>query len=159
MKKIIALCLMLLILSCEKDNLRSVNDLEVKIDLIDPNNNSTRLFSYGEDLIFKYSETNNTTDTIYYCGTHCPTFHFKVYDDSDKLIGDAIPDNWGCTAILLLLNIGPKKTNISEISWFNDTMNTPLPIGRYKLKFDNTIDIPEINESKKYNLIIKFKIE
>ena len=159
MKKIIALSLILLILSCEKDNLKSINDLEVHIDLLDDNNNSSRIFSYGEDLVFKYSEMNNTTDTIYYYGTHCPTFQFKVYDESDNLIGDAIPSNWGCTAILLLLNIGPKETKVSEINWFNDTTNAPLPIGRYKLKFVNTIDIPKINESKKYNLKIEFKIE
>lgn len=159
MKKLIILSFILLILSCEKDNIKSIYDIEVQLDLLDDNNNSSRTFSYGEDLVFKYTETNKTSDTIYYYGTHCPTFHFKVYDKNDNLIGDPIPSNWGCTDILLLLNIAPKETIVSEINWFNDTTNAPLPIGRYKLKFENTIEIPEINESKKYNLLIDFKIE
>jgi hypothetical protein len=159
MKKNVILILLLFTLSCEKDNLKSINDLEVHIDLLNENHNSTRVFNYGEDLIFEYIENNNTSDTIFYYGSHCPTFLFKVYDKNDNLIGDAIPNHWGCTAILRLLNIAPKETIVSEINWFNDTTNAPLPIGRYKLKFENTIDIPEINESKKYDLMIEFKVK
>ena len=159
MKKIVILSLLLFTLSCEKDNLKSINDLEVHIDLLNENYNSTRVFNYGEDLIFEYIEKNNTSDTIFYYGSHCPTFLFKVYDKNNNLIGDAIPSNWGCTGILLLLNIAPKETKSYEINWFNDTTNVSLPKGDYKLKFDNTINIPDINESKKYDLTIEFKVE
>jgi hypothetical protein len=159
MKAFIFISLFLLLVSCKKENFESIHDLEVRIDLLDENKNSTRVFEYGEDLIFRYTETNKTSDTIYYYGTHCPIFHFRVYDESDNLTGDAIPDNWGCTAILLLLNIAPKETKISEINWFNDSTNVPIPVGNYKLKFENTIEIPEINQSKKYNLMIEFRIK
>jgi hypothetical protein len=156
---IVVILLLCLSLSCEKDNIKSIYDIEVQLDLLDENYNLSRNFSYGEDLVFKYTETNKTSDTIYYYGTHCPIFHFRVYDESSNLIGDPIPSNWGCTDILKLLNIAPNETIVSEINWFNDTTNAPLPIGSYKLKFENTIVIPEINESKKYNLIMDFKIE
>jgi len=158
MKKIVILSLLLFTLSCEKDNFKSINDLEVHIDLLNENHNSTRVFNFGEDLIFEYTKKNNTSDTIYYYSSQCPTFQFKVYDKNDNLIGDAIPDNWACFAILLLQNIAPKQTKSYEINWFNDTANVSLPKGDYKLKFDNTINIPDINESKKYNLTIEFKI-
>lgn len=159
MKTIIIVGIILLLVSCEKENFESINDLEVHIDLLDENKISTRIFAYGEDLIFRYTETNKTSDTIYYYGTHCPVFHFRVYDEADNLIGDAIPDNWGCTALRLLLNIGPKESKISEINWFNDSTNMPVPAGNYKLKFENTIEIPEINQSKKYNLMLEFRIK
>lgn len=158
MKAFIFISLFLLLVSCKKENLESIHDIEVRIDLLDENKISTRVFNYGEDMIFRYTETNKTSDTIYYYGTHCPVFHFNVYDENDNLTGDAIPDNWGCTDILLLLNIAPKETKISEINWFNDSTNVPIPVGNYKLKFENTIDIPEINQSKKYNLILEFRI-
>ncbi len=159
MKKIVILSLLLFTLSCEKDNFKSINDLEVRIDLLNENHKSSRVFNYGEDLIFEYTEKNNTSDTIYYYGSQCPTFQFNVYDKNDNLIGDAIPSNWGCLAILLLQNIAPKQTKSYEINWFNDTTNLSLPKGDYKLRFDNTINIPDINESKKYNLTIEFKIK
>jgi hypothetical protein len=159
MKTLIFISLFLLMLSCIKENLESIHDIEARIDLLDENKNSTRVFNYGEDLIFRYTETNKTSDTIYYYGTHCPVFHFNVYDESDNLLGDAIPDNWGCTAVLLLLNIGPKESKISEINWFNDSTNVPIPVGNYKLKFENIIEIPEINHSEKYNLMIEFRIK
>jgi len=145
--------------SCEKENFESIKDLEVRIDLLDESKHSTRVFEYGEDLIFRYTETNKSSDTIFYFGTHCPIFHFKVYDESDNLIGDGIPDNWGCTNVRLLLNIAPQESKISEINWFNDSTNVPIPVGNYKLKFENTIEIPEINQSKKYSLMIEFKIK
>jgi hypothetical protein len=145
--------------SCKKENLDSISDLEIRIDLLDENKNSTRVFNYSEDLIFRYTETNKTSDTIYYYGTHCPLFQFKVYDESDNLTGDAIPDNWGCTTALFLLNIAPKESKISEINWFNDSTNMPVPVGNYKLKFENTIEIQEINQSKKYSLMIEFRIK
>ncbi len=159
MKKIVILGLLLFTLSCEKDNFKSINDLEVHIDLLNENHSSTRVFNFGEDLIFEYTEKNNTSDTIYYYGSQCPTFQFKVYDKNDNLIGDAIPGNWACFDILLQQNIAPKQTKSFEINWFNDTANVSLPKGDYELKFDNTIDIPDINESKKYNLSIEFKIK
>lgn len=161
MKKIVILSLLLIMLSCEKDkdNFKSIDDLEVHIDLLNENHNSTRVFNYGEDLIFKYTEKNNTSDTIFYYSSNCPIFQFKVYDKNNNLIGDAIPNNWACAAILLLQNIAPNETKSYEINWFNDTTYVSLTKGDYKLKFYNDIDIPDINESKKYDLTIEFKIK
>lgn len=148
-----------ILIGCEKKKLNSINDLEVQIELLDIDNNSARSFNYGEDLVFKYIEKNKTQETINYFGTHCPSFHFKVYDENDILIGDAIPNNWGCTDDLQLLEIGSGEIKVTEINWFNDPDNTFLSVGNYKLKYSINIRIPKIDESKIYKMEIEFKIE
>jgi hypothetical protein len=149
----------IIISGCKKDKLDSIDDLEIQIDLLDTNYVSTRDFRFGADMIFRYTETNKTKDTIYYYNSfNCPTFLFVVYKENDSLYGDAIPYNWACTFEMDLLQLAPHASRVAEINWFNDTTNTALPVGNYKLKFNNSISIPEIKESKTYNLEIKFKV-
>lgn len=152
-------CACLIISGCKKEKPPSIEDIDVRIDLLDTNHNSTRNFNHGEDMIFKYVEYNKTNESINYYTDNCPTFYFGIYDMNDNFLGDAIPFNWGCTDILSLSEILPKESKSYEINWFNDTTNIALPVGNYKLKFNNTITIYETKERKTYNLEINFKVD
>ncbi len=154
--------IILIFSQCNKDKLYAISDLEIHIDLVDTNNNSTRIFNSGEDMVFKYFEKNKSGAVIKYerTPTPCPVFNFKVYDENDNYIGDAIPPRhycatWGWED----LKIDPTELKTYEINWFMDTANIVLPVGNYHLKYKNKISISEINESKEYNLIIDFSIK
>ena len=148
--------------ACNKDELLSITDLEVYIELVDTNNISRRIFNSGEDLMFQYFERNKGAEVIRYerQPIPCPTFNFKLYDEDDNYIGDPIPPRYGCaTWGWEDLKIEPMELKTYEVNWFMDTANIILPVGNYYLKYENTIRISEINESKAYNFVIDFSVE
>lgn len=135
-----------------------MDTLVVNIELRDANGNAVTSFSEGEEMYFYYSEENKSNVDIYYHSTHCPSFHFTVYDSANNLIGDAIPENYGCTDILKLLSLSPDEKTEDMIHWTFDPSNPILPPGQYTLKFHNQISIPDSDEEKDYDVEIPFTV-
>ncbi len=144
--------------ACNKDRYPTIDDLEVKIELVDDRGNITSNFLKGHDIAFKYSITNISDKTFFYMGTPCPEETFNVYSDQGNLIGKPVGEGFVCGHNVSRIEIDPGVTHVHSVVWTSVSQGPNLS-GDYYTTFSSHISMLEGKEHRTYDLELEFRVE
>lgn len=152
------LALLVVVTACNKRKYPSINDLKVKIELVNDQGDVTQYFIKGHDITFKYSITNISEKTFFYHHSPCPKAGFEVYKrHSGEYIGNPIGEDYTCTEPAPRVEIGPGETHVHAINYF-DNPHLPNLTGQYKVFFSSYVSVLEGKEHRTFDLEKSFVV-
>lgn len=159
MKKAIWILLAFFILTgCSKDKYPSIDDLDVKIELVDDQGNITNHFIKGHDITFKYTVKNVSDKTFTYTGTPCPQEGFSVHDlHALDFLFRPVGNNFVCGDAQKAIEITPGETDTYVVVWSPDPSGVNLS-GTYRVLFSSHISMLEGKEHRTYDLELDFVV-
>ena len=131
--------------SSEEIKLPELDKIDISLDMLDSNNESKRVFKYGEKMIFALNVKNQNDDAISYTYTDVvcdnPILGFTVTDSNGVTVGDFLPDSGelNCTLELVVIELTSSQILNYKKSWLepvlenngDTTYNKTLDVGTY----------------------------
>jgi hypothetical protein len=156
----------------EEINLPRLDKVDISLDLLDSNNESKRVFKYGEEMVLAINLKNQNEDAIRFTYSkitcHDPILDIKVTDKNDIIVGDFLPDtgSYACTLELIINELNNSEELHHNEQWqspvtnsVGDTfINKKLEVGSYTFSSSFSIQNYDQTESRDVDLELSFEV-